>query len=59
MPVGVWEVRENVRHAFESEPVKFATREEALAHVASRLSIPLAEYMRKSKVLLQRRLTEF
>jgi hypothetical protein len=59
VPVGVWEVRENVRHAFENPPQKFATREEALAHVASRLAIPLAEYMKKSKVLLQRRLTEF
>jgi len=59
VPVGVWEVRENVRHAFENAPVKFATREEALSHVASQLAIPLPEYMKKSKVLLQRRLTEF
>ncbi|MFA5929677.1 MAG: hypothetical protein WC861_02240 [Candidatus Micrarchaeia archaeon] len=59
VPVGVWEVRENVRHAFENAPQKFATREEALAHIASRLAVPLSEYMRKSKVLLQRRLTEF
>ena len=59
VPVGVWEVRENARHAFENEPAKFATREEALSHVASQLAVPLSEYMRKSKVLLQRRLTEF
>jgi hypothetical protein len=59
VPVGVWEVRENVRHAFENEPAKFATREEALTHVAGKLSVPLSEYMKKSKVLLQRRLTEF
>ena len=59
VPVGVWEVRENVRHAFEAAPQKFATREGALSHVASRLSVPLPEYMKKSKVLLQRRLTEF
>jgi len=59
VPVGVWEVRENVRHAFEAAPQKFATREEALAHVAAHLAVPLGEYMRKSKVLLQRRLTEF
>lgn len=59
VPVGVWEVRENVRHAFENEPAKFATREEALSHIAGRLVVPLAEYMKKSKVLLQRRLTEF
>ena len=59
VPVGVWEVRENVRHALEGAPEKFATREEALAHVASQLAVPLPEYMKKSKVLLQRRLTEF
>jgi DNA repair protein NreA len=59
VPVGVWEVRENVRHALENAPSKFATREEALAHVASQLAVPLPEYMKKSKVLLQRRLTEF
>jgi len=59
VPVGVWEVRENVRHAFENEPRKFATREEALAHIASHLSVPLREYVKKSKVLLQRRLNEF
>ncbi|MCX6770711.1 MAG: hypothetical protein NTX79_01515 [Candidatus Micrarchaeota archaeon] len=59
VPVGVWEVRENVRHALEAEPQKFATREEALSHIAGRLAVPLSEYMRKSKVLLQRRLTEF
>ena len=59
VPVGVWEVRENVRHAFENAPQKFTTREEALSHIASQLAVPLGEYMRKSKVLLQRRLTEF
>ncbi len=59
VPIGVWEVRENVRHAFESAPQKFSTKDEALAHVASRLAVPLSEYMKKSKVLLQRRLTEF
>ena len=59
VPVGVWEVRENVRHALEAPPQKFATKEEALAYIASQLAVPLAEYMKKSKVLLQRRLTEF
>jgi hypothetical protein len=59
VPVGVWEVRQNVRHAFENQPQKFSSREEALAHIAERLAVPLAEYMKKSKVLSQRRLTEF
>lgn len=59
IPVGVWEVRENVRHAFLNEPERFATREAALAHISEKLSIPLKEYMKRSKILLQRRLNEF
>jgi len=59
VPVGVWEVRENVRHAFLNTPEKFATREEALLHLSEKLSVPLREYKKLSRVLLQRRLTEF
>jgi hypothetical protein len=59
VPVGVWEVRENVRHALTSEPQKFADRKQALSWIASRLAVPMAEYLKKSRVLLQRRLTEF
>ncbi len=59
VPVGVWEVRENVRHAFTKAPESFETNEQALAHLQERLCIPIKEYMRKSKVLLQRRLNEF
>ena len=59
MPVGVWEVRENVRKAMEKEPKKFNTLEEALVDVSSRLTIPIQEYMRKSSILRQRRLSEW
>jgi len=59
VPVGVWEVRENVRHAFLSQPEKFDTREQALSHLSEKLAVPLKEYMKRSKVLLQRRLNEF
>ena len=59
MPVGVWEVRENVRRAMKKKPMKFATREEALAHIAKQLRIDLREYIRMSSILRQRRLSEF
>ena len=59
VPVGVWEVRENVRHAFLSPPEKFSAREEALAHLSQKLAVPLKEYVKRSRVLLQRRLNEF
>jgi len=59
IPVGVWEVRENVRHAFGNKPERFASKDEALECLALRLSVPLKEYTARSKILLQRRLTEF
>jgi hypothetical protein len=59
VPVGVWEVRENVRHAFQKTPEKFATREEALRRLSEKLAVPLSVYKKQSRVLLQRRLIEF
>jgi hypothetical protein len=59
MPVGVWEVRENVRHAFLNPPEMFQTREEALAHLSEKLCVPVKEYVKRSKILPQRRLNEF
>jgi len=59
IPVGVWEVRENVRHAFLNPPEKFETKDAALAHLSEKLAVPMKEYMKRSKVLLQRRLNEF
>jgi len=59
VPVGVWEVRENVRKAFERKPERFQTKKEALAHVASRLKIPFRDYLRMSTILRQRRLRDF
>jgi len=59
MPVGVWEVRENVRHAFENKPRRFATMKDALADIRARLHLPLEEYLRKSALLRQRKLSDF
>lgn len=59
IPVGVWEVRENVRHAFLNPPEMFQTREEAMKHLAEKLCVPVREYMRRSRILPQRRLNEF
>ncbi len=59
MPVGVWEVRENVRHAFMNQPRKFGTLKEALSDINSRLLHPVEEYVKKSEILRQRRLSEF
>lgn len=59
VPVGVWEVRENVRHAFLNPPEKFQTREQAMSHLAEKLAVPMREYVRMSRVLPQRRLSDF
>ncbi|ODS43121.1 MAG: hypothetical protein MSIBF_06500 [Candidatus Altiarchaeales archaeon IMC4] len=59
MPVGVWEVRENVRHAFMNKPKKFAALDEALKDIGSRLRIPTDEYVKRSEVLRQKRLSDY
>jgi len=59
MPVGVWEVRENVRRAMKNKPMKFATRDEAITHIAKKLRIDIREYIRMSTILRQRRLSDF
>lgn len=59
MPVGVWEVRENVRIALRKKSRRFSTLKEAVDDINSRLRIPVEEYIRRSVVLRQRRLDEF
>jgi len=59
MPVGVWEVRENVRVAMEKKPVRFDTVSDALRDIGTRLKVPMDDYLKKSQILPQSRLTEF
>jgi len=63
MPVGVWQVRENVRNAMRQKPLKFNTLDEALARIASQFQIPLRRWIRNSELLqdalFQRKLTEY
>jgi hypothetical protein len=63
MPVGVWQVRENVRNAMRQKPLKFNTLDEALARIASQFQIPLRRWIRNSELLqdalFQKRLTEY
>ncbi len=51
MPVGVWNVREHVRDALRRPARTFATLGETLAHLQTRLDIPMARYVRLSEVL--------
>jgi len=63
MPVGVWQVRENVRNALRKPPLKFNRLEDALNYMFSKLSIPREVWIHKSiilkQVLHQRKITSF
>ncbi len=63
MPVGVWNVRENVRAAIRKNPRKFNTLAESLNYVESRMDIPMKRWIKTSGVLkdllYQKRLEDF
>lgn len=59
VPVGVWQILENVRNAFRQPFERFDTREEALRHIGSKLRVPMADYAAKSVILKRRKLSDF
>ncbi len=59
VPVGVWQVRENVRNAFRGEGIKFNSISEALFYISKSLRFPIKDYIRKSRILGQTRITDF
>jgi len=59
VPMGVWQVRENVRHAFETPPFKTSDFNDAIAELKRRLKQPWQKYTQKSRILSQRKLQEF
>ncbi|MFH1285119.1 MAG: Nre family DNA repair protein [Candidatus Micrarchaeota archaeon] len=59
LPVGVWEVRENVRNAFKNQPKKFSSLKDALSDISTRLRVPISTYLKMSSILQQRKLVDF
>jgi hypothetical protein len=63
MPVGVWQVRENVRNAMRQKPLTYHTLEEALRRIATRFQIPLQQWIMRSELLknalFQKKITDF
>ncbi|NHK30028.1 MAG: hypothetical protein FK730_01665 [Asgard group archaeon] len=63
MPVGVWNVRENVRNALRQKPIKFAAFNEVLDHISERFNIGLNVWIKNSKLisdtLEQKKITDF
>ena len=51
LPVGVWNVRENVRAALRTTPKRFATLREALTHVSTIMDIPVSRWIKNSAIL--------
>ena len=63
LPVGVWNVRENVRAALKTRPRKFNTLDEAVRYISPKLDIPMTRWIKNSAVLkhrlYQRKLEDF
>jgi len=63
MPVGVWQVRENVRNAMRQPPYKFNTLGMALNWIASKFQIPLQTWISKSELvknaLFQKKISDY
>jgi len=63
MPVGVWQVRENVRNALRKEPFKFDNFGGVLKHIQRRFDIKLKTWIDNSKFLgnslVQTKMTNF
>ena len=63
MPVGVWQVRENVRNAMRQKPYQFKTLNESLKFVSGRFEIPMQQWILQGKLLknalFQKRITDF
>ncbi|MGQ9530642.1 MAG: Nre family DNA repair protein [Candidatus Bathycorpusculaceae bacterium] len=63
MPVGVWQVRENVRNAMRQKPFTFKSLDEALKWVATRFQIPIKQWIMRSQLLrnalFQKKITDF
>ncbi len=63
MPVGVWQVRENVRNAMRQKPLKFNTLEEALHRLSTQFHIPLKHWIARSNLITkaktQRKITQY
>jgi hypothetical protein len=63
MPVGVWQVRENVRNAMRQKPFLFKTLDESLKFIAGRFEIPLKRWILQGELLkralFQKSITDF
>lgn len=59
IPLGVWQVRENMRAALKLVPRHFEDLMAALRFIGTHLTISLRRYVHQSPLLRQKRLTDF
>jgi hypothetical protein len=63
MPIGVWQVRENVRNAMHQKPYVFKNLAESLQFISSRFEIPMHRWILQSELLkralFQKRISDF
>jgi hypothetical protein len=63
MPIGVWQVRENVRNAMKQKPQLFKSLNDCLKFVRKKLEIPIAQWMIQGELLkrslYQKKISEF
>jgi hypothetical protein len=63
MPIGVWQVRENVRNAMRQSPYLFTSIAESLQFIGGRFEIPLQRWIMQSELLkralFQKKITDF
>jgi len=63
MPVGVWNVRESVRAALKTKPLRFVSLNDSLNYISKKLAIPIKTWISNSEVLKntlnQKKITDF
>ena len=63
VPLGVWVIRENIRHALRQKPLTFGSMESALSFLYTKLSVAISNYKKESKLLdyfrCQRKITDY
>lgn len=59
IPLGVWQVRENMRKSLIQPHAKFTSLIEALKYIENQLTVPLNYYYRRSPILNRKTLDDF
>ncbi|MBI5636267.1 hypothetical protein HY993_04865 [Candidatus Micrarchaeota archaeon] len=59
VPLGVWQVRENVKNALRQPPAIFNNLEDSLGFVETKVTNPIGEYKKRSQIIGQKRLVNW